>query len=199
MGEADLEPDRKQRGQEEHGNRGSDQRSTDQHDGKRPGAHARRRLGIGGGTTRVKAHMPFHPLLHLMDMAIQRRHRARAPAPILIQRPQRKMRQHDNRRGGREPREISLKPGELVGTQRAHALGTQLHHIDQRHEMHAVGIETVPAIAQALRGEAGDERPRIIAVHHGVLAGHDMDGAGRFRPTIAGQRRQSGPIGELRT
>ena len=100
-------------------------------------------------------------LLHeLVDVAVENGHRpealeiaerdgciVRAPSPIRIDRPQRDMREDDDRRRGLAAVEVVLQPFELIGAEIAEAELLQVHHVVEADEVHAVVIEAVPAAA----------------------------------------------------
>ena len=106
----------------------------------------------------VEGDVAFHLLHDLVDMAVQHRDRAEAlqeasawaavvgaPAPVRIDRPQRDVGEDNDRRRGASGLSDRLQPGELVGAEIAHAAGLEVDDIDQGDEMHAVGVEGVPA------------------------------------------------------
>src|SRR5437868_14735710 len=57
------------------------------------------------------------------------------------------MREHHDRRGGGAAFKILFQPFELLVTERAETARFKIHDIHQTDEMHAVGIEAVPARA----------------------------------------------------
>src|SRR5882672_5425991 len=122
------------------------------------GGGARRRLRKRGRARGVEGDVALDLLHHLVDMAIEYRHRAKtleviqragavlgAPAPGRINRPQRNMGEHDNGRRFRFALEIVLKPFELRGAEIAEAAGLEVHHIDEADEVDPVGVERIPA------------------------------------------------------
>src|SRR5664280_797800 len=93
-----------------------------------------------------------------MDMTVEHGHRAEAlhiterarailgaPAPGRIDRPQRDMREHHDRRRGRAAFEIVLDPFELLVAEIAHAAALEIGDVDEPQEMHAIGVEAVIA------------------------------------------------------
>ena len=98
-------------------------------------------------------------LLHdLVDVTVEHGYRAEAleigqcaravlgpPTPFGINRPQWNMGKYHNRGRRRPALEIALKPFELLVAKVAETAGLQIDDIDQANEMHAVGIEAVPA------------------------------------------------------
>src|SRR5580658_10085260 len=82
---------------------------------------ARRRLWESCAASRMKSNIAFYFLDRLMDMAVQYRDGPktfqepqrllavlRPPTPLRIDRPQRDMREHDDRRAGRKPLQVIL-------------------------------------------------------------------------------------------
>src|ERR1043166_1690015 len=154
--------------------------------GPGPRTVAGRGLRIGGGARGVEGDIAFHLLHDLVDMAVQHgdgtepaqiAHRlvgvAGSPAPRLIDRPHRHVREHNDWRAGRAAFQILLEPGELVGAEAAKPIGLEVHHIDQRDEVHAVVIEAVISLVGGGLAEAV-EIFRSQAVSHVVLAGNGM-------------------------
>src|SRR6266850_1157330 len=97
-----------------------------------------------------------------MDVSVQDRHRTetlqisqslfaitRSPAPLRINRPERDMRKHDNRRARSEIFHVRLKPLELLVSELPQATRLEIQHIDQSNEMDAVFVEAVPPRALA--------------------------------------------------
>src|SRR5260370_42259889 len=95
-------------------------------------------------------------------MAVEHGHRAellevrqglgavvRNPAPVLIDRPERDMSKQDARRRCRTTFDIVLQPFELLGAELAQTAGFEIGPINQYDEMHAVGVESVPAVTLA--------------------------------------------------
>src|SRR5262249_47412220 len=132
----------------------------------RPGSGStpRRRLREGRRPRRIERDIALDLLLDLMDVAVEHRHRAKAlqiaegawrvlgaPAPFLIDRPQRQMREHDDWRAGREPFDVFLHPFELLvaelGEARGFEAGREIEDVDEGNEVYAAVIEAVPALA----------------------------------------------------
>ena len=99
-------------------------------DGAVPG----RRLREGGRTRGVEGDIALDLLHHLVDVAVEHGDRAellqhperllgilRAPSPIGIDRPERNMGEDDDRRARGARGDVGLQPGELIGTEIAHA------------------------------------------------------------------------------
>ena len=146
-----------------------------------PGAGMRER----GRRRGVECDVALHLLHDLMDVPVQHRHRAEAleigqrlravvgaPAPFLIDRPERDMREDDDRLAGGPASQIVLQPLELFVPQIAQAAGLEVLHIVQTDEMHALLVEAVVALAGPL-GESLEEGLAIL-VEHIVLARHIM-------------------------
>src|SRR6202042_464589 len=104
---------------------------------------------------------PAFDLLHnLMNMAVQDRSGSEAldvgqgllavvgsPSPIGIDGPAWNVGKEHNRSAGRATLEISLKPFELLVTQRSHASSFQIGNIYETDEMHTFVIEAGPSSA----------------------------------------------------
>src|SRR5262245_56119849 len=101
--------------------------------------------------------MSFDLLHHLMNVAVEYRHRTKspqvrqralavvgAPAPLGIHGPERNVCEHDDGRAAREPLDVILEPFELFVAERAKAAGFEIHNVDQSDEVHSVLIETLP-------------------------------------------------------
>src|SRR5882724_1680536 len=133
----------------------------------RRGRRPRGRLRISGGPGRVEGHVALDLLEHLVDMAVEHRHRAeaaqapqrfgairRAPAPAGVDGPERNMSEDDNGRAGGKTADVILEPGDLVRAQGGEAAGLEADHVDQGDEMDALAIEAVPAVAFRARAMA---------------------------------------------
>src|SRR4051794_4430908 len=70
-----------------------------------------------------------------------------APAPLRIDRPQRDMGEQHNWRGFRTALQVVLQPFELVVAETAEAAALEVRDIDEADEMHAAGVERIPATA----------------------------------------------------
>ena len=92
-------------------------------DGAEPGAGCGNDVDVRG----VKRDVAFDLLHHLMDMAVEHRHRAEAfdeierlgavvgsPAPLLVDGPERNMGEHHDRLAGGASTQVILEPGELL-------------------------------------------------------------------------------------
>src|SRR3954470_20876249 len=147
---------------------------------------ARRRLRERCRTGSVKRHVALDLLHHLMNVtvehgdgaeALQHLQRAGAifgaPAPGLVHHPKRDVgEQHDRCRGGLAL-EIVGEPLELVLAEAAHAAGLEVLDVDEADEVHAAGVEAVPAVA--LRAAAIAILIELdLFVENVVLAGHIM-------------------------
>src|SRR5437016_12525276 len=75
---------------------------------------------------------------------------ARSPAPFRINRPERDVREDDNRRARSETLHVGLEPLELVVSELSQTTGLEIHDINQPNKMDAVLIEAVPARALGL-------------------------------------------------
>src|SRR5262249_29454231 len=126
----------------------------------RRGGGARRRLRESGRTRGVERDVAFHLLHDLVDVAVEHRYRTelleiaqrlsavlRAPAPFLRDGPERDMREQQDRRRSRAAFNITFQPFELFVAEIAQTAGLEVDDIDQADEVHAVGIEAVPARA----------------------------------------------------
>src|SRR5580704_2796678 len=95
-----------------------------------------------------------------MDVAVEHGHRAelleigqclravfRAPAPFRIDRPQWDVSEDHDRRRSRTASDVGLQPLELFSAEIAESAGFEVDDIDEADEMHAVGVEAVPARA----------------------------------------------------
>jgi hypothetical protein len=82
--------------------------------------------------------------------------------------------------------EILLQPGKLGLAQVAHAAGLQLLDVDQSHEMHAVVVEAVPAVAQRALAVAGEVGRAVALIQHVVLARHVEHGQSGLLEDLVG-------------
>src|SRR2546428_287100 len=69
-------------------------------------------------------------------------------------RPQRDVREHDNRRATLQPLHVRLQPGELLGAEGTQTARLEIDDVDQTDEMHAGLVEAVPAGALRVLPEA---------------------------------------------
>ena len=92
------------------------------------------------------------------------------PAPGRINRPQRDVRQDNDRRASRSASEVISQPGQLVRTKTAHAAGLKPRDIDQGDEMHAAMVEGIPAVAFSILAVARQEGLGATLVEHVVIA-----------------------------
>src|SRR5262249_19559763 len=132
----------------------------------------------------MEGDVAFDLLHHLMDVAVEYRHRAEtleqleraaavlgAPAPFRVNGPERDVREYHDRRRGRAILHVGCEPGELVGAEIAEPAGFQIDHIDQADEMHAASVEAVPASALAAAAVALAVELAVL-VEEIVLARH---------------------------
>src|SRR5512138_2474664 len=99
----------------------------------------------------------------------------RPPPPLGVDRPERNMRKHDDRRAALQLRDVLLEPLELLVAKVPESTRFEVDHIDQPDEVHTVLVEAVPP--RALRSLA---KPRQVAppvvLQDVVLAGNIEDG-----------------------
>src|ERR1700693_6392022 len=135
--------------------------------GCRAVAGVRERVGGGGAAVEGDVALGFGE--ELVDMAVEAGHRREAaqiaqrlggvvgaPAPVRIHREQRNVAEHDDGRVAGQRRDVLLDEVELVGAQMA-----ELRHVqgvDQPDDVHACGVEAVPAVA----ARAGTERLSVF-------------------------------------
>src|SRR6202044_3716090 len=96
-----------------------------------------------------------------------------APAPFRIDRPQRNVREHDDRGRGGTAFQVVLEPFELLGAEVAHAAALEIEDVDEAYEMNAVGVERVPAGAFGAASVTIDVK-LPVRVEEIVLAGNVM-------------------------
>src|SRR5215472_11004323 len=117
----------------------------------RRGCRARRWLREGGRHGGVKGDVALDLLHDLVDVTVEYRHRAEAleivesarrvfgaPAPGWIDRPQRNVREDDDRSRCPPALEVVLQPFELLVAEIAQAAGLEIDNVDEADEMHAV-------------------------------------------------------------
>src|SRR6185312_11472988 len=118
----------------------------------------RRRLREGGGPRGMEGDVTFDLLHDLMNVAVEHCHRAKsleiveragavlgAPSPARIYRPQRDVGEYHDRSGSGTSLEVLFQPFELLAAEIAEAARLQVHDVDQADEVHAIGVERVPA------------------------------------------------------
>ncbi len=162
------------------------------------GRGARRRLRKRGRAGGVEGDVAFHFLHDLVDMAVEHGHRAEAleirqrlgpvvgaPAPIRIDGPQRNVGEHDDRRRRGAALQVVFEPFELLGAEIAQAAGLEIDDVDEADEMHAVGVEPVPAGAFGAASVAIDVE-LLVRVEEVVLAGNVMHVEPRLRDDLIG-------------
>jgi hypothetical protein len=136
----------------------------------------------------VEGDVTFDALNDLMDVAVQHRdgpeatqvlHElirvAGAPAPRLIDGPERHVGEDHNRRAGGAAFEVRGHPGELIGAQSTEALRLELQYVDQRDEVHTGVIKAVIALVGRRLAEAieifGDGRIGVVLAPDGFIPG----------------------------
>src|SRR5215467_10562588 len=149
-------------------------------------------------------------LLHdLVDVAVEDGHRpkalevverargiVRAPSPLRIDAPERDVCEDDNWRRRRAFLEVVLQPFELVVAEIAQAAGLEIDHVNEADEMHAVGVEAVPA--GALRAAAiALEIELVLIIDDVMLARHVMHIEASLRDDAIGIV-EFGHLGEMR-
>jgi hypothetical protein len=82
------------------------------------------------------------------------------------------MREHNNRRRSRAAFDVLLQPLQLLVAEIAQAAGLEIDDIDQADEVHAVGVEAVPAGALGGLAIAVAINLALIRVDQVVLARH---------------------------
>src|SRR5579871_121842 len=145
----------------------------------------------GSGLRKCRGHrgmegdVAFDLLHHLVNVPVQDRDGAEAlknreglravlggPAPLGVNRPKRDVREDDDRRAGAEVRDILSQPFQLVRADCTEPV--QLDAVVEADEMHALVIETLPALPRALFAEAFEEELAVVPGHV-VLARHVED------------------------
>ncbi len=152
------------------------------------GRGARRRLRERGRARGVERHVAFNLLHDLVDVPVEHGHRSEAgqqgerlrrilgaPAPFRRNRPQRDMGEDHNRGLCALALQVVGEPGELVGSEIAHAASFEVDHVDEADEVHAVLVERVPA---------GAARVLAVALQVG-LAGSLVDHVMLARNVVA--------------
>ncbi len=115
------------------------------------------RLGERRGHRGVEPHVPLDLLQHLVDVSVQDADRPEpleeperlfavvgTPSPVGVNRPQRDVREDDDRCAARKPPHVVLEPGELLRPQTAEAARLEIEHVDQPDEMRPTVVEAVP-------------------------------------------------------
>src|SRR5579863_3532121 len=113
-----------------------------------------------GRAGRVKRNASFNFLHGLMNVPVQYgyrpksfqvRQRLRAvvgsPSPFGIDRPERNVREHNNRRAALERGHVVLEPRHLISAQGTQSSRLEVEHVHQSDEMNAVLFEAVPSVA----------------------------------------------------
>src|SRR5579875_3051927 len=109
-----------------------------------------------------------------------------APAPFLIDRPQRDMREHHDRLRGRTALYVILQPFELLVPEIAETAALQVDDVDEPDEVHAVGVETVITGPLGAAAVAFAIELALLVVEHIVLAGDVMHVEPRLRDDLLG-------------
>src|SRR4029077_5888982 len=102
-----------------------------------------------------------------------------------INRPQRNVGEDDDGRRGGAALEVVLEPFELLVAEIAQPAGLEINHVDEADEVHAVGVEAVPADAFGAAAVALAVE-RHAFVEHVVLAGYVMHVKPRLRDDAVG-------------
>ena len=131
-----------------------------------PGDRRRSGRGLREGSRHrgVESHVTFDFLEHLVDVTVKHRHRAEAlqisqsafaiacsPAPLRINRPERDVREDDNRRARSEIFHVGLEPFELLVAELSQTAGLKVQDVDQSNEMDSVLVEAVLSPSPWLR------------------------------------------------
>ena len=95
------------------------------------------------------------------------------------------MGEHHDRRRGRAALEVVLEPGELLVAEIAEAAGLEVDDVDQADEVHAVGVEAVPAGALGAAAVALEVELAVL-VEDVVLARHVVHVEPRLRDDAVG-------------
>src|SRR5262249_1469907 len=99
-----------------------------------------------------------------------------SPAPLGIARPERTVREDDDRSAGRERRQILLEPLDLILAERADSLALVLEHVDEPDEVRALVVEALPA-ALAHRALAVAAQIFLAAVQEDVVLARHVEHA----------------------
>src|SRR5207245_6208479 len=94
-----------------------------------------------------------------------------APAPFRIDRPERDVGEQDDRRRLRFAAQIVLEPGEVLGAEIAEAASLEGDDVDEADEVHAAGVEGIPALALGAAAVALAIELHLL-VEEVMLAGH---------------------------
>src|SRR5262249_834237 len=108
-----------------------------------------------------------------------------APAPGWIDRPQRNVREDDDRGRCRATLEVALQPFELLVAEIAQAAGLEIDNVDEADELRTVGVEAVPARAFGAATVAVAVELHLL-VENVVFARHVMHVEPRLRDDAVG-------------
>src|SRR5262249_26940678 len=121
---------------------------------------ARRWLRKGGRHGGVERDVALALLHELVDVAVETRPRPEAleivegagrvfgaPAPGRVDGPQWNVREDDDRGRCRPALEVVLQPFELLVAEIAQSASLEIDNVDEADEVHAVGVEAIPACA----------------------------------------------------
>src|SRR5438270_10710849 len=110
----------------------------------------------------MERHITFYFLEHLVDVTVKHSHGAKAlqvskrsfaitspPAPLRIDRPERDVREDDNRRARSEILNVGLEPLKLLVAELTQTAGLKVQDVNQSNEVNSVFVEAVPARAFA--------------------------------------------------
>src|SRR5262249_50774941 len=122
----------------------------------------------------------------------------RAPSPGRIDRPQRNVREDDDRGRCRPALQVTLQPFELLISEIAQAAGLETDNVDEADEMHAVGVEAIPARALGAATVAVAVELYVF-VENVVFARHVMHVEPRLRDDAIGvvEFRWLGEMGDI--
>ena len=130
----------------------------------------------------MKCDVPLDLLHRLVDVAVEHGHGAKAlevgerlravvrpPSPVRVHRPQRDVREHDDRRVAAQSLHVILEPFELVVTEGAKPARFEVEDVDQGHKMNTVVVEAIPTVTTRLLAIACEVLFAVV-VEHVVLA-----------------------------
>src|SRR5690349_17759180 len=83
-------------------------------------------------------------------------------------------------------RDIIADPGDLIGAEAAETTRIQMHDVDERDEVHARLIETVPAVAARVRAEAVQKFTTVTRVLRVMFTRHEMNWHIEFAQNLLG-------------
>src|SRR5262245_9678825 len=159
---------------------------------------SRRRLRERSRACGMERYVALDLLHHLVDVAVEHGDRAEAleivesaravlgsPSPFRINNPERNVGEDHDRRRRRATLEVVLEPFELLVAEIAETARLKVDHVDEADEMHAVGIEAVPA------GSLGAAPVTLaiellLVIEEIVLARHIVHVEARLRDRLIG-------------